>query len=113
MLRDAVANYSNVLIYIDKKTKDTDSLEDQEKQLVHTQAEKVRYYSQMCYYHISSLPKIDEKQIKRAKDFYTKIKKEYIPKLEDSENYVIQINTILNNLLVDIQDHLSDYAKTY
>ena len=102
------STYHNLLIEIRNKYKDLDlnKLSPDERNALMQTAQSVRYYAHECFIMYQTLlPPLKIKKDENIQGYYDQIKKDYIIKIEDLEQYVIILNSVLiNNIIKELID---------
>lgn len=103
------SNYINVLAEIDNLT-DPNKLEDNSKAIVLQSLQQVRQSVSVTYIMLQSIKEnIKASETDKIKELYDRIKKDFVIKSEDLEDYVIRINKIIaseimQNILINNKD---------
>lgn len=99
------SQYLNLLLEIESKYKEIEKASEAEKLNIQQAIQNVRYYCTQVYIQYRSIANaIKLKENEKIEEIYTKLKTNYVLQRQDVEDYVI----LLNNLLVEevIQDLL-------
>lgn len=114
--KDAVANYINLFIYLDMKgqvMEEKGALDAQEIQAIHESSQKVTYFLKKCYYHLNSIPKLNNKDVAASNKIYHTIKNSYNPDRDKLEQYIISVNKVLVPMLSELNQTMGDYIDNY
>lgn len=101
------SQYKNIMLELEEKKKQGVSLEPVEGDSVNVSARNVRLYCNQVYLRVRALSSgADLKESKNIKEFYDKVCVGLLPKVEDVENFVLEVNKLL------VKDVISDLLST-
>jgi len=116
-LNNYYAQYQNLMLEIKfiygnvDNIKKAENISDEQKEAIRTATQSLRIITTQTYMQYESLKKqlkIGQEQEKEVQEAYTKITEEYIPETKEIKRYVLALNQVLTN---DIMQELFDKSQ--